>query len=114
MYNGANVIISTKLRIGDANSMMSQGGMQAAVNPHDSPTIHYLDVVGGGHFDNKPELVKALTSEAPMIAKFLSHLGVIWDRLPDGHLQTKAGGGTSRRRLLSARDYTGAEIMSLR
>ena len=111
MYNGANVIISTKLRIGDANSMMSQGGMQAAVNPHDSPTIHYLDVMGGGHFDNKPEVVKALTSEAPMIAKFLSHLGVIWDRLPDGHLQTKAGGGTSRRRMLSARDYTGAEIM---
>ena len=109
--HGAKVVIATKLRLGDANSMMSQGGMQAAVNPHDSPTIHYLDAMGGGHFDNKPELVKVLTSEAPMITKFLMELGVMWDRTPDGHLQTKPGGGTSRRRLLSARDYTGAEIM---
>ncbi|MCD6277825.1 FAD-binding protein [candidate division WOR-3 bacterium] len=108
---GAKVIISTKLRLGDANSMMSQGGMQAAVNPHDSPAIHYLDILGGGHFDNKPELVKALVTEGPYIAKFLQELGVIWDRTPDGHLQTKAGGGTSRRRMLSCRDYTGAEIM---
>ncbi|RKZ21066.1 succinate dehydrogenase/fumarate reductase flavoprotein subunit, partial [bacterium] len=72
---GAKVIISTKLRLGDANSMMSQGGMQAAVNPHDSPAIHYLDILGGGHFDNKPELVKALVTEGPYIAKFLQELG---------------------------------------
>ncbi len=105
------ILLCTKLRLGDANSMMSQGGMQAAVNPHDSPVIHYLDAMGGGHFDNKPELVRALTMEAPYIAKFLADLGVMWDRTPDGNLQTKSGGGTSRRRLLSARDYTGAEIM---
>lgn len=111
MYSGAKVIISQKLRLGDANSMMSQGGMQAAVNPHDSPVIHYLDVIGGGHFDNKPELVKALTMDAPMIAQWLEDLGVMWDKEPDGHLTTKAGGGTSRRRMLSARDYTGADIM---
>ena len=59
---GAKSIISTKLRIGDANSMMSQGGMQAAVAPQDSPTRHYLDALGGGHFDNKPNLVEALGS----------------------------------------------------
>lgn len=111
MYGGAKVIISQKLRLGDANSMMSQGGMQAAVNPHDSPPIHYLDVMGGGHFDNKPDLVEALTMDAPMIARWLEELGVMWDKEPDGHLSTKPGGGTSRRRMLSARDYTGADIM---
>ena len=109
--NGAKVIISTKLRMGDANSMMSQGGMQASVNPGDSPLIHYLDAIGGGHFDNKPELLKILTHEAPRAVKHLEELGVIFDRLPDGNLQTKAGGGASRRRMLSSRDYTGAEIM---
>ncbi|MEI6530983.1 MAG: FAD-binding protein [bacterium] len=108
---GAKVIISTKLRLGDANSMMSQGGMQAAINPHDSPLFHYLDAMGGGHFDNKPELMQVLTSEAPYIAKHLEELGVMWDRTPDGNLSTQAGGGGSRRRMLSARDYTGAEIM---
>lgn len=108
---GAKVLISTKLRIGDANSMMSQGGMQASVNPHDSPLIHYLDIIGGGHFDNKPELVKTATMDAPMITAYLEELGVMWDKEEDGTLVTKAGGGTSRRRLLSCRDYTGAEIM---
>lgn len=108
---GVKVLISTKLRIGDANSMMSQGGMQAAVNPHDNPIIHYLDAIGGGHFDNKPELVATLTMDAPMIAKYLEELGIMWDKEEDGTLVTKAGGGTSRRRLLSCRDYTGAEIM---
>jgi succinate dehydrogenase/fumarate reductase flavoprotein subunit len=109
--NGAKVIISTKLRMGDANSMMSQGGMQASVNPGDSPLIHFLDTIGGGHFDNKPELVKMLTKEAPKSVKHLEELGVIWDRIADGNLQTKSGGGASRRRMLSSRDYTGAEIM---
>ncbi|TET78041.1 MAG: FAD-binding protein [Candidatus Cloacimonadota bacterium] len=108
---GVKVLISTKLRIGDANSMMSQGGMQAAVNPHDNPIIHYLDAIGGGHFDNKPELVETLTMDAPMIAKYLEELGVMWDKEEDGVLVTKAGGGTSRRRMLSCRDYTGVEIM---
>ncbi|MBA1329910.1 hypothetical protein QQ73_01480, partial [Candidatus Endoriftia persephone str. Guaymas] len=57
MKNGVNSMIATKLRLGDANSMMSEGGMQAAVAAQDSPTRHYLDAIGGGHFDNKPELV---------------------------------------------------------
>ncbi len=68
IQNGVRCIISTKLRMGDANSMMSQGGMQAAVKPQDSPTRHYLDVIGGGHFDNKPELVRALTEDGPEVA----------------------------------------------
>lgn len=54
---GANVMIVTKLRIGDANTMMAEGGIQAADKPNDSPAIHYLDAFGGGHFAAKPELL---------------------------------------------------------
>lgn len=111
MQNKAKCIISTKLRFGDANSMMSQGGMQAAVKPHDPPTRHYLDVLGGGHFDNKPELVRAMTQDGPSVVKWLEELGMVWDKLDDGSLQVLHGGGTSRKRMLSARDYTGAIIM---
>lgn len=111
MQKGAKSIISTKLRMGDANSMMSQGGMQAAVKPQDSPTRHYLDAIGGGHFDNKPELVRALTEDGPEVVKWLEDLGVVWDKLEDASLQALHGGGTSRKRMLSARDYTGAIIM---
>lgn len=111
MQNEAKSIISTKLRIGDANSMMSQGGMQAAVTPQDSPTRHYLDVIGGGHFDNKPELVRALTEDAPEVVKWLEDLGVVWDKNPDHTMYVLHGGGTSRKRMHSCRDYTGAIIL---
>ena len=50
---GAKVMIVTKLRIGDANTMMAEGGIQAADKPNDSPAIHYLDAMGGGHFADK-------------------------------------------------------------
>ncbi len=107
---GVRVAIATKLRLGDANSMMAQGGIQAAVREDDSPAIHYLDVIGGGHFDNKPELVEALVSEAPGAIQWLRNLGVMFDQDQEGNLKTKPGGGTSRPRMLSARDYTGAAI----
>jgi succinate dehydrogenase/fumarate reductase flavoprotein subunit len=111
LQNGASSIISTKLRIGDANSMMSQGGMQAAVTPQDSPTRHYLDAIGGGHFDNKPDLVRALTEDGPEVVKWLEDLGVVWDKNPDHTMYVLHGGGTSRKRMHSCRDYTGAIIM---
>lgn len=111
IQNRAKSIISTKLRLGDANSMMSQGGMQAAVTPQDSPTRHYLDAIGGGHFDNIPELVRALTEDGPEVVKWLEELGVVWDKYEDGSMQVLHGGGTSRKRMHSCRDYTGAVIM---
>ena len=47
---GANVMLVTKLRMGDANTMMAEGGIQAADKPNDSPAIHFVDAFGGGHF----------------------------------------------------------------
>jgi len=108
--NGADVLLVTKLRIGDSNSMMAQGGIQAAVLPDDNPILHYLDVMGGGHFDNIPALVKALVSEAPDAIHWLQDLGVMFDRTEEGTMLTKSGGGTCRPRMHSARDYTGAAI----
>jgi len=108
---GIRSVIATKLRMGDANSMMSEGGMQAAVSRTDSPTRHYLDAIGGGHFANKPELVKALTEDAPKVVQWLEELGVVWDKEKDGALQVLHGGGTSRKRMLSCRDHIGAMIM---
>lgn len=106
-----NILIATKLRHGDANTMMAQGGIQAADKPNDSPAIHYLDVIGGGHFANKPELVARLVKDAPFIIKWHEELGVMYDKKPDGEMITVHGGGTSRKRMHSAKDYTGMEIM---
>ncbi len=108
---GAKVLLVTKLRLGDANTMMAQGGIQAADKANDSPTRHYLDVVGGGGYHNIPELVKALVLDAPRVIGWLQDLGTVFDKTADGTYITIHGGGTSRRRMHAARDYSGAEIM---
>ena len=109
--NGAKVMIVTKLRMGDANTMMAEGGIQAADKPNDSPAIHYVDAFGGGHFAAKPELLYKLVNEAPEAIQWLNDLGVEFDKMPDGTMVTTHGGGTSRKRMHAAKDYSGAEIM---
>lgn len=109
---GAKAIIATKLRHGDANTMMAEGGIQAATKAwKDSPYYHYLDVIGGGHFTNKPELVSTLVTEAPDVIRWLLALGCNFTKAEDGTLMTMHGGGTSRKRMHYAADITGAEMM---
>ncbi len=108
---GANVMIVTKLRIGDANTMMAEGGIQAADKPGDSPAQHYLDVMGGGHYCNRPELVEKLVMDGPVAIKWLNELGVEFDKAEDGTMIPAHGGGTTRKRMHAAADYSGAEIM---
>ena len=103
-------MLVTKLRLGDSNSMMAQGGIQAADQDDDDPRLHYLDVVGGGHFDNKKDLVEALVMDGPKSIKWLEELGVMFDKNEDGSMMVKSGGGTCRNRMHSTRDYTGAGI----
>ena len=112
-YSGVpadDILVSSKLRHGDANTVMAQGGIQIAERPEDSPLIHYLDAVGGGHFDNIPELAKALVSDAPSVLKWHKDLGVMYDLDENGNFMVLSGGGTSRLRMHSAKDYTGLEI----
>jgi succinate dehydrogenase / fumarate reductase flavoprotein subunit/L-aspartate oxidase len=110
--SGARVIIATKLRHGDANTMMAEGGIQAASKGEkDSPYYHYLDALGGGHFKNVPELVHTLVTEAPEVLCWLESLGCMLTKFPDGRLKSLHGGGTCRKRMHYAADITGAEIM---
>ena len=108
---GAKVMIVTKLRMGDANTMMAEGGIQAADKPNDSPAIHFVDAFGGGHFAAKRELLSKLVCDAPEAIQWLSNLGVEFDKEADGTMVTTHGGGTSRKRMHACKDYSGAEIM---
>ena len=108
---GAKVLVVTKLRMGDANTMMAEGGIQAADKPNDSPAIHFVDAFGGGHYAAKRELLAKLVCDAPEAIQWLNDLGVEFDKAPDGTMITTHGGGTSRKRMHAAKDYSGAEIM---
>lgn len=108
-----DVILTTKLRLGDSNTIMAQGGIQAADKENDSPIIHYLDVMGGGGYKNIPELVKTLVLSGPAIINWLEERGMMFDKTADGTMLTIHGGGTSRKRMHTAKDYTGMEIMRI-
>lgn len=110
---GMKVIITTKLRHGDANTMMAEGGIQGATQEGDSPFYHYLDTIGGGHFTNQTDLVEALVHDAPLIIAWLEHLGMMFDKDGEGRLSVRHFGGSSRKRMHSAGDMTGAEIMRI-
>src|SRR4030043_1450109 len=110
--SGVRVILATKLRHGDANTMMAEGGIQVASQPgKDSPYYHYLDTMGGGHFANVPKLVYTLVTSAPSVIQWLEGLGTMLDKNPDGSLKVFHLGGMSRKRDHVAADITGAEIM---
>ena len=108
---GTDVLIVTKLRMGDSNTVMAEGGMQAADGPNDSPAIHYIDAFGGGGYAAKPQLLKKLVLEAPEAIAWLIGLGVVFDKNADGEPVTTHGGGTSRKRMHACKDATGLEIM---
>lgn len=113
---GADVLVATKLRFGDSNTIMAEGGINACVSPGDSPLRYYIDTMGGGSFSNIPQLVHALVMDSPRILKWLEDLGVPFDKEPDGSVPKatfRLGGGHSRPRVHSVGDYTGMAIMQV-
>jgi succinate dehydrogenase / fumarate reductase flavoprotein subunit/L-aspartate oxidase len=108
---GVKVLLATKLRVGDSNTVMAEGGMQVAIKPEDSPVRHFLDTIKGGHFANDRQLLKVLVEEGPAATQWLLSLGVLFDRDDDGNLRVRSGGATSTPRLLTCKDYTGLELM---
>ena len=95
--NGAKVMLVTKLRHGDANTMMAEGGIQAADKLwKDSPAYHYIDTLGGGHFTNDPDLVNTLVTDAPDVLHWLEDLGMMFGKKPDGTMETLPAAGFCR------------------
>ncbi|MDH4228711.1 MAG: FAD-binding protein [Nitrospirota bacterium] len=108
---GASVLVATKLRLGDSNTVMAEGGIQVAIKEDDSPVQHFVDAMHGGHYENDPRLLKVMVEDGPFAINWLDSLGVLFDRDDDGNLKVKKGGGTSRARLLACKDYTGLDMM---
>jgi len=113
---GARVLVASKLRVGDGNTVMAEGGIQAAVGADDSLQRHFDDTWRGGGFRGDPELVKTLVAEGPAVIRWLIQEGMSFDleegteRL-GGRLRRARPGGATAARLLSFRDLTGLELM---
>ncbi|VFR57021.1 L-aspartate oxidase [plant metagenome] len=113
---GARVLLATKLRLGDSNTVMAEGGIQAAVGPEDSLQRHFEDTLRSGHFVADKALVTALVSDGPDAIRWLIREGMSFDLAREGErmggtLLRKKPGGATAARLLSYRDFTGLELM---
>jgi len=110
--NSAQVVVATKLRHGDANTMMAEGGIQAASKGEkDSPYYHYLDVMGGGHFKNDSDIVAAFVKQAPDALRWLESLGVMFSKFPDGRLDDLSGLEIMRTVRDEARNRTNIKVL---
>ncbi len=108
---GASVLLATKLRLGDSNTVMAEGGIQAAIEPDDSVQRHIQDTLRGGHHAGNPALVAAMAGDGPDVLRWLINQGMQFEHTPSGDLQTRRAGGMSAARLVFCRDYTGLEMM---
>lgn len=113
---GARVLLGTKLRMGDGNTVMAEGGIQAAVGAEDSLQRHFEDTLRAGHFAADRALVAALVGDGPDCIRWLIRQGMGFDLTDErqrmgGTLLRRKPGGATAARLLSYRDFTGLEMM---
>ncbi len=109
--NSAEVLIATKTRLGDSNTVMAEGGIQASINPNDTPQAHFEETLQAGHHAGNKRLVEQMVLDGPDVIRWLIQQGMQFDVDQQGNLCTRRAGGTSADRVLYYRDYTGLEMM---
>lgn len=111
----ARVLVVTKRESSESNTQYAQGGVAAALGEDDSIALHERDtlVCGAGLCD--PEAVRVLVEEGPGDVLQLLAMGVRFtrDSRTPGRLDLGREGGHSRRRIVHAKDRTGAAIESV-
>jgi len=109
---GHRVLLLTRERFGDHGaSPLAQGGVAAALDPSDSPSLHARDTVLAANGLARPELVEILTEEGPGRIRELMELGARFDQDASGNVLLGLEGAHSRRRIVHTDgDRTGAEL----
>ncbi len=108
---GARVLLATKLRLGDSNTVMAEGGIQASIDKDDTPQMHFDDTMKAGHLQADKKLVAKMVMDGPDVIRWLIQQGMQFDLDEFGDLLLRRAGGTSANRVVYYRDYTGLEMM---
>lgn len=117
---GANVAVVSKLYPTRSHTGAALGGIGAALGnlEEDNPLWHAYDTVKGGDYLADQNAVKVLAEEAIDSIIELEHMGLPFDRTPEGRIsQRRFGGHTSNfgekavRRACHAADRTGHMIL---
>ena len=104
------VLILTKGRIDDCNTLYAQGGIAAAIGEGDSPGLHLKDTLEAGAGLCDPGAVEALTHEGPHRLTDLIHQGVPFDTLHGEITLAREGAHSAPRVVHAGGDATGMHI----
>lgn len=107
---GWDVLVASKDRPDEGNTVYAQGGVAAAMAPGDSPEIHFQDTLAAGDGLCDEAAVRVLVEEGPGRVQELMGWGCRFDRR-DGKLHFTREAAHTRNRILHASgDATGREI----
>ena len=114
------VALVTKAALGESNTRYAQGGLAAAVGVDDDPMLHLRDTLAAGAGLVDEEAARVLVSEARDAVAWLIEAGTHFDENASASAASRVDfsqrydlareAAHSRRRVLHARDATGAEI----
>jgi succinate dehydrogenase / fumarate reductase flavoprotein subunit len=116
----SDVAVITKVMATRSHSGAAQGGIAAALGNEepDSWEWHMYDTVKGGDFLTDQDAADILARDATRAIYELEHMGVPFNRRPDGKIAQRAFGGHTRnfggeaiKRACHAADHTGRVIM---
>lgn len=104
------VSLVTKAALEESNTFFAQGGIAAALDPNDSPALHFQDTLAAGAGLCRAEAVEVLVNEGPDRVRELIDYGVPFDRERDGVALTQEAAHSRRRILHALGDATGRAI----
>jgi len=115
-----SVALVTKAALGESNTRYAQGGLAAAVGLDDDPELHLRDTLAAGAGLVDETATRTLVADAREAVAWLIGMGARFDEREDApatalpnvpaHYDLTLEAAHSRRRVLHARDATGAEI----
>lgn len=103
------IALLSKDKLEESNTYYAQGGIAVALNPEDSPELHYKDTLNAGAEFNEEKIVRIVVHEGIERVKDLIKLGVNFDK-HNGLSFTKEAAHSKRRILHAQGDATGYEI----
>ncbi len=117
---GVNTAVLTKLYPTRSHTGTAQGGVCAALGnlEEDKPEWHMFDTIKGGDYLVDQDAAEVLSNEAIETVIELEHMGLPFNRTPDGKIDQRKFGGHTRnfgeapvRRACFAADRTGHMIL---
>jgi L-aspartate oxidase len=107
------VVVVSKRSLTEANTQYAQGGVAGVLGPDDTAEKHLQDTLLVGDGLCNREVVELCVNEGPShILRLADQLGVAFDRDASGGFDLGREGGHSARRIVHARDMTGAAIQT--